>query len=146
GKSSCYDTCAQEFPAYIADAHAKASGDWSRVARGDHQKQWAYQGKPLYRYSGKDPVGEPESNVFEGIEDPAWYDPSSPTYTPKRGWRRAAFTPEKTAVLPTSVQLDALLAAGGFGLVDAATHKTIYTVAGSRKLSNDWAPVRAAAL
>src|SRR5262249_20399805 len=61
GKSSCYADCAKEFPPFVADAHAKASGDFSIIARDDQQKQWAYQGKPLYRYSGKDPVGEPSA-------------------------------------------------------------------------------------
>ncbi len=146
GKSSCYDECAKEFPPYAADVHAKGFGDWSIVARDDHLRQWAYQGKALYRYSGADPLGEPQSNVFEGIEDPAWYNPASTTYSPKHGWRRAAYSPEKTAVIPTSVQLDALLATGGFGLVDAATHRTVYAVPVSRKLSDEWSPVRAAAL
>jgi predicted lipoprotein with Yx(FWY)xxD motif len=146
GKSSCYDACAKEFSPYTADAHAAASGDWSIVVRDDHVRQWAYQGKALYRYSGVDPLGEPQSNVFEGIEDPAWYNPASSVYSPKAGWRRAAFSPEKTAVIPTSVQLEALLEAGGFGLVDPATHKTIYMVPVSHKLSSEWQPVRAAAL
>src|SRR5262249_20251468 len=59
GRSSCYDACAKEFPPFIADSHAKSSGDWSIVLRDDHLRQWAYQGRALYRYSGKDPAGEP---------------------------------------------------------------------------------------
>ncbi len=146
GKSSCYDDCAKEFTPYVADAHAKGFGDWAILERDDHVKQWSYQGKPLYRYSAKDPIGEPQGARFQLIEAPAWHDPSSDVYTPKKGWRRAAFMPEKTAVIPTSVQLESLEAAGGFGLVDAATLLTVYAVPVSHKLSADWQPVRAAAL
>src|SRR6185437_6612642 len=66
GKSSCYGDCAKEFPPFVADAHAKASGDFSLIQRDDHLKQWAYQGKALYRYSGKDPVGEPKIGGVNG--------------------------------------------------------------------------------
>jgi predicted lipoprotein with Yx(FWY)xxD motif len=130
----------------LADARAKSFSDWSIVVRDDHLRQWAYQGKPLYRYSGTDPRGEPQGERFQLIENPTWHDPSSNVYSPKQGWRRAAYMPEKTAVLPTSLQLDLLPVGGGFGLVDAATHMTVYTAPASRKLSTDWQPVRAAAL
>src|SRR5690242_5799243 len=53
GKSSCYAECAKEFPPLVADRRAKASGDFSILIRDDQVKQWVYQGKPLYRYSGK---------------------------------------------------------------------------------------------
>ena len=55
GRSSCYSDCAKEFPPYVAEASAKASGDFTILVRDDHMKQWVYQGQPLYRYSGKDP-------------------------------------------------------------------------------------------
>jgi predicted lipoprotein with Yx(FWY)xxD motif len=146
GKSSCYDACAQQFPPFVADARAKGFGDWSILLRDDRVRQWVYQDKPLYRYSGTDPVGEPIGGSFQLKEEPAWHDPASSVYSPKQGWQRAAFTPEKTAVMPTSVQLQLLPVASGFGLVDAATHMTIYSVPISHKLSSDWQPVRAAAL
>lgn len=146
GKSSCYGDCAREFPPYLADAHAKAFGDWSIVRRDDHLRQWAYQGKPLYRYSGGDPIGEPQGARFQLIESPAWHDPSSAVYSPKKGWRRAAYTPERTLLMPTSVELDFLGTAGGFGFVDAATRLTVYAVPVSHQLPADWRPVRAAAL
>src|SRR4051812_5235682 len=55
GKSTCSDECAKEFPPYLAAAGAVATGDWTIIDRGNGQKQWAYQGRPLYRYSGEDP-------------------------------------------------------------------------------------------
>jgi predicted lipoprotein with Yx(FWY)xxD motif len=152
GKSSCYSECAQEFPPFVADAHARAAGDWSILVRDDHVRQWSYQGKPLYRYSGKDPAGEPDGatgvggGVFGTAADPARYDPASSLFSPKRGWRRAAYTPEQQLLMPASVELAALAIANGFGFVDAATHMTIYASPVSHRLSSDWEPVRASAL
>src|ERR1700733_656029 len=41
GRSSCYAECAKEFPPLVADGHARASGDFSIIARDDHARQWA---------------------------------------------------------------------------------------------------------
>ena len=49
-------------------------------------------------------------------------------------------------MMPTSVELDLLGVAGGFGFVDAATHLTVYAAPVSHQLPTDWRPVRAAAL
>jgi predicted lipoprotein with Yx(FWY)xxD motif len=147
GKSSCYADCAKEFPPLVADAHAKASGDFSILTRDDQTKQWVYQGKPLYRYSGKDPVGEPGGRGRLDAEAArATYDPSSKLFAPKTGWRRAAYTPEKATAMPPTVELDGLAIANGFGFVDAATHMTIYAAPVSHKLSSDWEPVPASSL
>lgn len=146
GKSSCYNACAMEFPPFVADARAKDSGDFTVIVHDDHVRQWAYQGKPLYRYSGKDPAGEPSGARFELAENTTWHDPASNIYSPKPGWRRAAYTPEKTETMPSAVELDGLAVANGFGLVEAATHMTVYAVPLSHKLSSDWQPLRASVL
>ena len=148
GKSSCYDECAKQFPPFVADAHARPSGDWSVIARADHLKQWSYQGKPLYRYALKDPVGEPVANdaIAGNAANPAWHDPASKIYSPKPGWRRAAYTPESTTPMPPTVELDGLAIASGFGFVDAESHRTIYAAPAALKLSADWQPLYASAL
>jgi predicted lipoprotein with Yx(FWY)xxD motif len=146
GRSSCYAECAKEFPPFVADGHARGGGDFSIIVRDDHVRQWAYQGKPLYRYSGKDPDGEPVGARIELKEDPAWVDPASKFFSPKLGWRRAAYTPEKSTVMPSSMELAAIAAANGFGFIDAATHMTIYAAPIAHVLSGDWQPVRASAL
>ncbi len=148
GKSSCYDQCAQEFPPFVADSHARAAGDWSIITRDDRVRQWAYQGKALYRYSGKDPLGEPIANdaIAGNDADPAWHDPGSNIYSPKPGWRRAAYAPEKTTLMPPTVELDGLQTASGFGFVDAASHRTIYAAPVAHRLSRDWQPLYASAL
>jgi predicted lipoprotein with Yx(FWY)xxD motif len=146
GRSSCYADCAQEFPPFVAGERAKAAGDFSILARADHVRQWVYQGKPLYRYSGKDPEGEPVGARFQLAENPAWHDPSSRTYSPKHGWRRAAFMPEKSITMPPNVEIDGLAVANGFGFVDAATHLSLYAAPLTHKLSSAWQPLRASAL
>lgn len=146
GKSSCNAECATEFPPLLADAKAEASGDFSIIVRDDKTRQWAYQGKPLHRFSGKDPAGEPEGARIAVQEDPAWMDPASEIYAPRRGWRRAAFAPEKTIAMPGAVELAGIGIANGFGFVDSVTRHTIYAAPVSHKLSIDWRPVRAAAL
>lgn len=48
GVTNCYDKCAENWPPLIADAGAKAEGDFTLVDRTDGSKMWAYKGKPLY--------------------------------------------------------------------------------------------------
>jgi predicted lipoprotein with Yx(FWY)xxD motif len=50
GKSVCNGPCAANWPPLAAAADATASGDWTIVTRDDGSKQWAYKGKPLYRW------------------------------------------------------------------------------------------------
>ena len=148
GPPACVGECAKEFLPFIADRLAKANSDWTLVDRDGGAKQWAYQGKPLYRYSGADPEGTPfAGDTATAIaEDPEWYNPSSKFHSPKQGWSRAAYTPEKTLILPPGIELESLPIANGFGLVDAASRMTIYMSAPKRKLSNLWIPVPAPAL
>jgi len=48
--------------------------------------------------------------------------------------------------MPASIELLPLAAAGGVGLVSAATHLTIYMAPVSRQLAHEWQPVHASAL
>lgn len=146
GQSSCVADCAKLFPPLLADAQAQPAGDFSIIVREDKSRQWAYQGKPLHRFSEKDPPGEPEGARISVQEDPAWMDPASEIYSPRRGWRRAAFAPEKTTAMPGAVELAAIGVANGFGFVDSVTRHTLYAAPVSHKLPRDWIPVRAAAL
>jgi predicted lipoprotein with Yx(FWY)xxD motif len=50
GTSTCNGVCTNNWPPFNAPADAKASGDWSVVARKDGARQWAYRGKPLYTF------------------------------------------------------------------------------------------------
>src|SRR5690242_4015666 len=100
-----------------------------------------HQGKPQYLNSGADPRGEPLSGNFDTNEQSAWRDPASGEFSPTAGWRRAAFTPERTMAMPASIELLPLGAAGGVGLVSAATHLTLYMAPVSRQLAREWQPV-----
>ena len=62
GKSACNGPCAANWPPMMAGADAKASGDWTIIARDDGAKQWAYKGKPLYTFA-KDTAGAAATGV-----------------------------------------------------------------------------------
>ncbi|MBU6377082.1 MAG: hypothetical protein KJS95_00995 [Gammaproteobacteria bacterium] len=50
GRSACEGPCATAWPAVAATAEATAPAGWSKVTRADGTLQWAYRGRPLYRY------------------------------------------------------------------------------------------------
>lgn len=68
GKSACNGPCAALWPPLMAKGDAKASGDWTVVARDDGSKQWAYKGKPVYTWSKDakpgDKTGDNVNNVW----------------------------------------------------------------------------------
>ena len=56
GKSACTGACLSMWTPLFATSGAKASGDYSLITRDDGKQQWAYKGKPLYRwYNDKKP-------------------------------------------------------------------------------------------
>jgi predicted lipoprotein with Yx(FWY)xxD motif len=67
GKSNCNGTCAQNWPPLMADASAKASGEWSPVKRDDGSMQWAYKGKPLYTWVKDTKPGETTGDGVNNI-------------------------------------------------------------------------------
>ena len=50
GKSTCYTDCARNWPPVIAKDGALPYGRMSLSDRDDGQRQWAYDGKPLYTF------------------------------------------------------------------------------------------------
>jgi predicted lipoprotein with Yx(FWY)xxD motif len=58
GQSACVGNCAMAWPALAAPADATPVGDWSVVARADGTRQWAFRGKPLYRFAKDAKPGE----------------------------------------------------------------------------------------
>ena len=57
-KSACKDACLNTWHPVEAPIAASTRGDWSTVVREDGTKQWAYKGKPLYRYGPEDGPSE----------------------------------------------------------------------------------------
>ena len=66
GKSACEGGCAMTHIPLIAKADAKASGDFSLIARADGAKQWAYKGRPLYRWVDDKKPGDAKADGFRG--------------------------------------------------------------------------------
>jgi predicted lipoprotein with Yx(FWY)xxD motif len=71
GESTCYDDCAKQWPPLIALSTAKAHWRMSLTTRTDGQRQWSYDGKPLYTYAADtmrgDIKGDNVGNVWHVI-------------------------------------------------------------------------------
>jgi len=63
GKSECYGVCTASWMPAEAGAIVRPVGDFTIMTRTDGLRQWAYKGKPLYRYSGDTLVND--TNGFE---------------------------------------------------------------------------------
>lgn len=67
GKSACNGGCATNWPPLAAAAGAKAQGDYSVVKRDDGSLQWAYKGKPLYRFKADGKPGEAKGDNVKNV-------------------------------------------------------------------------------
>lgn len=67
GKSSCNGPCAANWPPLQAEDGADAGGGYTVVTRDDGTKQWAYHGKPLYRWSKDDKPGDAGGDGFRNV-------------------------------------------------------------------------------
>lgn len=67
-KSNCNGACASMWPPLAAQANAKPWAEYMPFARADGSQQWAYKGKPLYRWSRDQAPGEKGGDGF----DNAW--------------------------------------------------------------------------
>ncbi|WP_342243277.1 COG4315 family predicted lipoprotein [Pseudomonas sp. OTU5201] len=76
GKSTCNGQCAQNWPPLMADATAKAEGEWSVVKRDDGSMQWAYDGKPVYTFimdkKAGDVTGDGKMGVWHIVKPEAY--------------------------------------------------------------------------
>jgi predicted lipoprotein with Yx(FWY)xxD motif len=50
GTSACNGKCAVNWPPFMAPPDAANMDKWTVIVRSDGSKQWAYKGKPLYRW------------------------------------------------------------------------------------------------
>jgi predicted lipoprotein with Yx(FWY)xxD motif len=137
GKSACTGDCAQAWPALTAPGDAKPVGDWTVIARDDGSRQWAYKGRPLYRFA-KD--AKPGDAGGIGVAGPA--DGSV--------WRVAAIDQAPDQVVsPASITLHPMPRAGGDVFVDAKG-MTLYVYDGDIACTDacleSWTPLKAAEL
>ncbi len=68
GKSVCNGPCATNWPPLLASPGTSATGNYSIITRDDGTRQWAYRGRPLYRFAkdvkAGDRVGDNFNNVW----------------------------------------------------------------------------------
>lgn len=67
GTSACTGDCATHWPAAMASASDKPSGDWTVISAADGKKQWAYKGHPLYRFAADKQAGDAKGDGFKDI-------------------------------------------------------------------------------
>lgn len=67
GKSVCNGDCARNWPPLAATAADQGSGDFTVITRDDGSMQWAYQGKPLYRWSRDQKPGDTTGDGFKNL-------------------------------------------------------------------------------
>lgn len=68
GTSNCYDSCAVNWPPYVAAAGAQSPGNGlSIIDRRDGTRQWAKDGAPLYFWVGDTAPGETTGDGVGGV-------------------------------------------------------------------------------
>jgi len=67
GTSACYGDCAMKWPPLIAGANAQEYGEMTLITRTDGQRQWAYDGKPLYTYHEDAAAGDVKGDNVGGV-------------------------------------------------------------------------------
>ncbi len=78
----CDSECLSAWPAYLASEGAVATGLYSIITNAIGQRQWAYQGKPLYFFSGDTAPGD--ENISQSWPGAIAAEPvSEPSPTPE---------------------------------------------------------------
>ena len=67
GQSTCYGDCPMKWPQVTADAYAQEQDRMTLITRADGQRQWAYDGKPLYTYHADAASGDVEGDNVGGV-------------------------------------------------------------------------------
>jgi predicted lipoprotein with Yx(FWY)xxD motif len=72
GKSTCYDACAEKWPAFLGDgsevnAGAGISGEFGTTTRDDGSKQVTHGGQPLYYFADDVAAGDAKGEGFGGL-------------------------------------------------------------------------------
>ena len=58
GKATCVEACATNWPPALAQENDAPAGKLTKIKRDDGKLQWAYDGKPLYTYTGDNGPGQ----------------------------------------------------------------------------------------
>lgn len=122
--SACFGPCAEQWVPLRSEVDTKPFGDWTLVQRPDGKPQWAYKGRPLYRYrwEAKPRWAEAQNEV--------WQYAQAVHFAPVGQGGRRGFTPPNST--PATVLPPRPGGVGGgptkFGVafVDS-TQKTLYS-------------------
>ncbi len=159
GTSHCVDECAQTFPPVLALPGSKEAGSWTLVER-KQGKQWAYNGKPLYRFARETRLNEVVNNILdeqfkdnlqEQLESRGKTGKKDHVLMPPEGWSIARFDPR--AATPPGIDIHDIPAISGLGFVDR-NGKTVYAREGDSDdfdslcagCDNHWQPLAAPGL
>jgi predicted lipoprotein with Yx(FWY)xxD motif len=88
GKSNCDASCAKTWVPMVAPASVRPHGDWTIIERSPGYQQWAFRGKPLYRYAL-----DSWARSLEGSDVPGWHN----VYTQRAPAPPAEFTVQDTS-------------------------------------------------
>lgn len=66
-KSNCTAACLQHWEPILAANYAHAMGEWTTFERSPGIRQWAFRGKPVYRY-----LGDTGLHSQDGADVPGW--------------------------------------------------------------------------
>ncbi|MEQ9449685.1 MAG: hypothetical protein RLN70_12405, partial [Rhodospirillaceae bacterium] len=69
--AACSDSCLDTWVPMEAGLLSKALGSWEIVEREDGLRQWAYDGRPLYTFSGDERAGDVHGIHFDSRWQPA---------------------------------------------------------------------------
>ncbi len=67
GGSACSGPCTVLWPPYLAAAGAAPPAGFSLIKRADGRLQWAWKGRPLYRYAGDSKPGSAAGDRINGV-------------------------------------------------------------------------------
>lgn len=67
GSSACSGECAAKWPPVLAANDAQATGEFTLVTRDDNSRQWAYRGRPLYRWVQDKQPGDITGDKVGGV-------------------------------------------------------------------------------
>jgi predicted lipoprotein with Yx(FWY)xxD motif len=68
-KSNCTGSCVVDWDPMLAPDTAVARGEWTILVRPGGNKQWAFRGKPLYRY-----LKDSKEQAYDGSDVPGWHN------------------------------------------------------------------------
>lgn len=67
GRSVCNGPCAALWPPLMAEPGDRPQGEFSLLTRDDGSRQWAWRGKPLYRFAQDTKPGEQKGEGFKQL-------------------------------------------------------------------------------